>query len=353
MFKKIASIILAAMLICSMAVIAVSAVETDGAVAAADESAVGADDNSAVGADDNSAVGADDASDSTGSDGKIYFDANSAGWKNFTDITLFLYEHESGDKLIQWGSKKGKMKDGGNGIWSFDLQANYPLDESKSYACIFTADWGMQTCDLMIGTPCYGDTAYCTGNQVENNVDSNKKSYEVKWKNADSSKYGNPVCITSIGNVIGSSFWPGDTAYSVFLKFISTDDESSIVNALKYNGKSEQETIDDAASALGLGQADIEKAIKESGKTFKWTASSSKAQKGSTTGGGDNGGGDNGGGNDSNGGGSNGGSNGGGSGSGSTGSVTSGEESTIYFILGGVMLAAIGVFFLARRRRDY
>ena len=219
----------------------------------------------------------------------------------------------------------------------------------------------MQTCDLIIGTPCYGDTAYCTGKQVENNVDSNKKSYEVKWKNADSSKYGNPVCITSIGNVIGSSFWPGDTAYSVFLKFISTDDESSIVNALKYNGKSEQETIDDAASALGLGQSDIEKAIKESGKTFKWTASSSKAQKGSTTGGGDNGGNDsngggndsNGGGNNSNGGGSNGGSNGGGSGSGSTGSVTSGEESTIYFILGGVMLAAIGVFFLARRRRDY
>ena len=202
---------------------------------------------------------------------KIYFDANSAGWKDFSYITFYLYEH-GGSEIITWGSKKGHMTNEGNGIWSYDLEAKgYSLNSNKSYGCIFTADWGMQTCDLIIGRECYGDLAYCTGNKVENNVDSNKKSYEVKWKNADPSKYGNPICITSIGNVIGTAFWPGDTAYSMFLKFLSTDDKTSIVNALKYSGKTEQQIIDDTAAALGLSTADIERAIAASGKTFKWS----------------------------------------------------------------------------------
>ena len=208
---------------------------------------------------------------------KIYFDANSAGWLYFTDITFYLYQHgDGGGEIITWGSKKGKMTNEGNGIWSFDLEAKgYGLDSNKSYGCIFTADWGMQTCDLIIGRECYGDLAYCTGNMVENNVDPNKRSNEVRWANADRTVYGNPICITSIGNVIGTAFWPGDTAYSIFLKFLSTDGKTSIVNALMYNGKSEQQTIDDTAAALGLSTADIERAIRESGRTFKWSSSGS------------------------------------------------------------------------------
>ena len=83
MFKKIAGIALAAMLIGSTAVVAASAAETDEVVAAADDSAVAAADDSAV--------GADDASASTGADSKIYFDANSSGWNNYKTITFYLY----------------------------------------------------------------------------------------------------------------------------------------------------------------------------------------------------------------------------------------------------------------------
>jgi len=57
MFKKIAGIALAAMLIGSTAVVAASAAETDEVVAAADDSAVAAADDSAVAAADDSAVG--------------------------------------------------------------------------------------------------------------------------------------------------------------------------------------------------------------------------------------------------------------------------------------------------------
>ena len=342
MFKKIAGIALAAMLIGSTAVVAASAAETDEVVAAADDSAVAAADDSAVGAEEGSA--------SAGAGNKIYFDANSSGWNNFRTITFFLVNHQTGEQIITWGSKKGNMTDDGGGIWSFDLD-KAGITIGNNYGCNFTADWGMQTCDLIIGADSVGDTAYCTGEQVENNVDSNKKSSVVKWK---SGKYGNPVCVTSIGNVIGDAYWEGETAYSLFVKFLSSTGADGIDNALKFNGKSAQQTIDDTAAKLGLSTADVEKAIKESGRTFDWKApagsdsssgsgSSSSGSGSSTSGSGS-----------SSSSGSSSGSSSSSSGSGSsTSTVTSGEGDTVYFIIGGVMLAAIGVFFLARKRREF
>ncbi len=359
MFKKIAGIALAAMLIGSTAVVAASAAETDEVVAAADDSAVAAADDSAV--------GADDASASTGADSKIYFDANSSGWNNYKTITFYLYSKADGE-IITWGSKKGNMKDEGNGIWSFDV-SSYPIGSNygcingiwsfdvssypigSNYGCIFTADWGMQTCDLILGPDSVGDTAQCTGEQVENNVDSNKKSAVVKWK---SGKYGNPVCVTSIGNVIGDAYWEGETAYSLFVKFLSSTGADGIDNALKFNGKSAQQTIDDTAAKLGLSTADVEKAIKESGRTFDWKApagSDSSSGSGSSSSG--SGSSTSGSGSSASSGSSSGSSSSSSGSSSSTSTVTSGEGDTVYFIIGGVMLAAIGVFFLARKRREF
>ncbi|MBQ1943596.1 MAG: hypothetical protein II346_01155, partial [Ruminococcus sp.] len=147
MFKKIAGIALAAMLIGSTAVVAASAAETDEVVAAADDSAVAAADDSAVAAADDSAVGAEEGSASAGEGSKIYFDANSSGWNNYKTITFYLYSKADGE-IITWGSKKGNMKNEGDGIWSFDV-SSYPI--GSNYGCIFTADWGMQTCDLILG----------------------------------------------------------------------------------------------------------------------------------------------------------------------------------------------------------
>jgi len=342
MFKKLAGIALAAMLIGSTAVVA-SAAESDEVVAAADDSAVAAADDSAV--------GADDASGSTGADGnKIYFDASSSGWNNYKTITFYLYSKADGE-IVGWGSKKGNMKDEGNGIWSFDV-SSYPI--GSNYGCIFTADWGVQTCDLIIGADSIGDTAYCTGEQVENNVDSNKKSNVVKWK---SGKHGNPVCITSIGNVIGDAYWEGEDAISVFYKFISTDDASSIKNATKYNGKSEQQTIDDTAKTLGLSFDQVKEQVskaKAAGATLDWDESKSSlksSDSGSSSGSGSSGSSTSG--SSSSSGSSSGSSSSSSGSSSSTSTVTSGEGDTVYFIIGGVMLAALGVFFLARKRREF
>ncbi len=345
MFKKIASIALAAMMLGSTAVVA-SAAEKDEAVAAADDS-------SAVAAADDSAVGADEGSESTGAETKIYFDVNSAGWKNFTNITLYLYEH-GGSEIIPWGSKKGNMTDEGNGKWSFDIEGKgYSLDSGKAYGCIFTGDWSFQTCDLIIGSACYGDTAECTGNQVENNVDSNKSSDEVRWKNADSSVYGNPICITSIGNVIGTAYWPGENAESVLKEFLTTDDaKKSIENAKKFTGKKDQEIIDATAKALGLSDDQVAAIIAASGKTFEWKPSSGSSTQ-ETTSAGSGSSGSSSSGSSSSSSGSSSSSSSGSSGSTTTGSVTSGEGTTVYFVIGGILLAAAGVFFLARKKREY
>ena len=348
MFKKIASIILAAVMVGSTAVVAASAAEADEAVAAAENSAVAAaDDSSVAAADDSSVAAADNAT--VGDGNKIYFEVNPDLWKNFNTITLYMYPH-GGDALITWGSKKGNMKDEGGNKWSFDFgDKGIEIESGKQYGMIFTGDWGVQTCDIIWDSSVMGDTAYCTGDQVENNVDSNKKSYDVRWKNADSSKYAPPVCITSIGNIIGQALWSGTTYYDMLVNFIKSDGSDGLSNALKYNGKNAQQTLDDIAKQWGLSQDDIEKAIKEAGKEGQvdWKKSSSSASESSSSGG------------SSNSGSSSSSSSSSGSSSSSsssktsgTGSVTSGEGDTLIFLLGGIMLAAAGVVFLARKRRE-
>lgn len=348
MFKKIVSIAIAAMMVASTAAIAASAAETDSAAVAA------AEDSAAVAAPDgDSSVGADDSGSAAVGGNSISFQVDKNLWKNFKKITFFLYDHETGDQIITWGSNKGNMDDAGNDIWTFDFdKKGITLESGKQYGCNFTGDWGVQTCDLIIDSSCMGDTAYLTGDQVENNVDSNKKSYYVKWKNADASKYAPPLCITSIGNVIGEALWAGTTRYDLLLNFIKSDDKDGLANALKYNGKTVQQTLDDTAKALGLGQDDIEKAIKESGKTLDWKKEASSAQEGSSSGDSSSSSGNSSSNSGSSSSSSSGSSSSGSSSSGSS-SVSSGQETTIFFVFGGVMLAAAGVIFLARKRRDF
>ena len=202
--------------------------------------------------------------------GKIYFEVNPNLWKNFKIITMYLYEH-NGDALITWGSKKGNMIYEGNNIWSFDFGAKgIGLYPSKQYGIIFTGDWNVQTCDIIFDTSIMGDTAYCTGDLVENSVDSNKKSYDVRWKYANPEIYAPPVCITAIGNIIGNAYWAGTTPYDMLVNFIKSDGADGLNNALKYNGKTAQQTINDTAAALRLSAEDVERAIEESGKYFDW-----------------------------------------------------------------------------------
>lgn len=346
MFKKIASILLAAMM-ASTAVVAVSAAETEEAVAAADDSAVAAADDSAVAAADDSAVAAADDSGAAGAGNKVYFKTDTSIWKTAKTIYIYIGEH-GGDSKFAWGSKKGAMEDEGDNIWSFDLD-KVGFDSSKQYTFNFTADWNAQTCDMLFDSGIMGKTCVLTADKVENNVDSNKSSYVCYWDGADTSKYGPVKLITSIGNIIGSVYWADSSPYKMLVNFISSDGGDGLANAMKYNGKTAQQTLDDVAKELGLGQDDIENAIKESGKTVDWKKESSAAQSGST----DNSSSSN----------NNSSSNSSSSNSSSssstskttstgTGSVSSGQGETLVFLFSGIMLAAAGIVFLARKRRE-
>ncbi len=379
MFKKVVSIALAALMMVGTTAFAVSAVEADNEAVAADDSvSVGADSSETAGADSSETAGAD-SSETTGaspSANSIWFKVNTNDFKTFKTIYCYMYmigdgatdvTDSNGKKLNSWGTKACKMEDGGDGYWYMDFDARgISFDSSRAYACIFTADWAAQTCDLLFDTPCYGKdhAATTNGEQVENSSDSNKKSYLVHWAGVDNSLYAPPLQITSIGNIIGEAVPKGETKYSLFVTFLSTTDEHSLQNALKFNGKTEQQTIDDVAKAFGLGKDDVQKAVDEANKKLKdkgekvtvtWDASKSSLPGGSTGEGGsssnNNSSSNNSSSNNSS---SNSSSSNSSSSTSTTGSssVTSGQETTIFFVFGGVMLAAAGVIFLARKRRE-
>lgn len=218
--------------------------------------------------DDNGASKTESAASETSEKTKIYFDSSTGELGDFDSLTFSLYEHKTlgydNTDIIPWGSKKGKMQNEGNGMWSYDLKANgIELDSDKLYGCVFSADRNRRTSDLIIGEPCLGDKVYCTGNCLENVSDSNQKTYEVRWANADNTIYGIPTQITSLGNVVGNVYWSDETAYSLVVDFIA----NGLENAVKLNGKTMKDTIESIAEILLLHKSDIRKAVNEAGRT--------------------------------------------------------------------------------------
>lgn len=197
---------------------------------------------------------------------KIYFDSSTGELGDFETLSFCLYEHKplgyDNTDIIPWGSKKGKMHDEGNGLWSYDIKANgIVLDSDKLYGCFIYADLNERTSELIIGEPCMGDIVYCTGEMIEYAFDDNQKTYAVQWANADFHSYGIPIQITSLGNVIGNVFWLDESAYTILMDFLT----NGLENAAQKNGKTELRTIMDAGEMLGLNKSEIKKAIAEAG----------------------------------------------------------------------------------------
>ncbi len=211
----------------------------------------------------------------------FFFDSTSAGWQNFDRICCHIWEIESGVKLNDWGSKKTRCEDMGNGIWGYNLDdKGITIEEGKQYGVIFYAQPSeIQTYNLLAGAPCIGDTAYCDGSVYENPVNSEQSAQAAFWKGQDKSVYGPELKITSIGNVVGTCCAASTSPYKMFVEFL----QNTLNNARTYSGKSDQQLIDDVAATLGLGQDDIASAIAESGvEGILWQASKSGAQSGSS-----------------------------------------------------------------------
>ena len=204
-------------------------------------------------------------------DQKIYFEVPST-WNNFSKIFCHIWVY-NGDPLANWQSKKEACKLEADGRYSYDISKVGGISAGETYCVIFSADTGVQTYDTFMGTSCLGDTVYCDGTLYENPMDSSKTALGAFWKNQSRSAYGPVMCVTSIGNLVGTCLAPGETAEGLFNTFLT----DNLENARTYSGKQDQQIIDDMANSLGLSQKKVDELIKASGVTVDWKMEESKA----------------------------------------------------------------------------
>lgn len=204
-------------------------------------------------------------------DQTIYFEVPST-WNNFSKIFCHIWVY-GGDPLANWQSKKEVCKLEADGRYSYDISKVGGLSAGETYCVIFSADTGVQTYNTFMSTACLGDTVYVDGTLYENPEDSSKTALGAFWKNQSRSAYGPVMCITSIGNLVGTCLAPGETAEGLFNTFLT----NNLENARTYSGKQDQQIIDDMANALGLSQKKVDELIKASGVTVDWKMEESKA----------------------------------------------------------------------------
>ena len=236
---------------------------------------------------------------------KLYFDVDGTGWEMGAKDKIAFYI-AGGDlgtdanpaTVLDWGAKKlqGTATTGETGIFEFDPAAKvgYNFTEGVQYKIIFARvssnNWKEQTCSLFFTTDCFGHVAYSDGTEMENDVDSSKKSKTVYWRGIDPEENGPVLAITSIGNVVGSCVEQGKTKYSLFEDFISVakkdfGGKTGLENAIYYTveqakTKTEQKLIDDIGAALGLTKDDVAKAFTDNEVSTAWTAEDSSLPAG-------------------------------------------------------------------------
>lgn len=357
MFKKIAGLFLAAAVMCSSAAITASAAEAedDAVVAAADQSGeVSADGSSEVSADASSEVEAGNV---------VKFDVKKSGWNNVKTVFCHIWRADGTGDWPKWQTKSEKCKyDSSTGIATYDLSKTgntISKSDGRVYCVIFSANTGMQSYNAIMSGNCIGDTLYCTGNEFENPEDSAKKAKEAKWEN--NTDCGPERKITSTGNIIGSAFPEGESDVTLMATYLIAyyDDEAktsltqNLLDTLKVSPVDVMGAVTDKLNATNNADKDkiapaVEKILSgctdpttgkktDTAKLDNAKKSGAKATGGSSSNGSSS--------SSSKGGSSS-------SGSSSTGAVKSGVETTIVFVMAGLMVSAAGVMFLARKKKE-
>lgn len=142
------------------------------------------------------AFGATSASASVTSGGTIYLQVP-ASWKTYSTVYCHLWK-DGGNDLYSWQTKKEKAVKVSDGLYSYEIPAGADVN-----MVIWSNDIGMQTYDLTMGDCCIGDTVYSKNEIVENPVDSHKSCELVYWQKHTS--YGPKYQESSIGTKIGET----------------------------------------------------------------------------------------------------------------------------------------------------
>lgn len=167
-------------------------------------------------ADGNVSVGAGTDTEATGTSGLVYLEKPNWVGKYFS---IHIWEaKQNGATFFDYGRKKERFEEK-DGKLVYDLSK---LNESTTikgglkagvtYNLMVYTDAGVESCGLMFTTDCVGDTIRVTSDKptFENTEDSSKHSYSIAWTN-NAKKYGIPLQITSVGTVQGEFVTKGSS----------------------------------------------------------------------------------------------------------------------------------------------
>ena len=170
---------------------------------------------------------------------------------NWASANKVFYAHiwdglPGGKNLYKWQTKDEKMK-----VADDKKTATYNVPEGNWNLIIVSGDSGIQTYDTVFNDKCIGDTCYIMDDKFENPVDSNKQAFGLGWRN--NSDCGPHKVVSSLGNVIGSAFLPGETnqtLYENFLRSYNPENETDADNGI-YNWD------DDGAASTGMSWEEV------------------------------------------------------------------------------------------------
>ncbi len=171
-------------------------------------------------------AGAEVTVERSGSTGTFKFDSGDWNSNNIcfyiwdtTDPAQTMYATKNGWVPDNpWGSKKlrGTKVEGEEGVfesYEVDLPEGHDI-----YVIFHDPDTNAQTYDCVINSSAFGDTAYMTGNSLENPVDSEKTAIEAVFQNT--SECGPAKVITSSGNIVGDVIAPSTDCPLTVAKFM-------------------------------------------------------------------------------------------------------------------------------------
>lgn len=202
-------------------------------------------------------AGASNAKEMNG--GTIYFEVPES-WGDVTAKSA-VYAHiwvNNGEELSAWQTKAEKMTLVEGRTFSYQIKKSPAEPDSPDWNMVIFSMYQVdQTYDMTMNLSCLGDTAYVTGNKLENPIDSNKTVLEARWRN--NKDQGPHLVISSIGNIVGTTLLPGETVDDVLAAFIknypsyATDEK---VAELREALKAYEPTTDPTTSEPTAGPTD-------------------------------------------------------------------------------------------------
>ena len=211
--KKLLSVLLVMAVVMSFAtVMSVSADEREDLA-----SAGASQDVETAAADGNVSVGAGTDTEATGASGEFYLEKPNWGESKYFSIHIWEAK-QNGEQFFSYGTQKERFEEK-DGKLVYDLSrlndSTYikgGLKAGVTYNLMVYNNNGVESCGLMFSTECAGDTIRVTSNErtFENTEDSTKHSYPIAWTN-NAKKYGIPLQITSVGTVQGEFVTKGSS----------------------------------------------------------------------------------------------------------------------------------------------